>query len=265
MAGAGDSSVHVSLSAPRSIGSAGIQPGEVISGVPAIRVHSAVQRYGSLGELRPPVIESHTYPAPRINVFSNVTGQDVTLSCRERGFPRVGKQTEPLRRNADGTRDLPKTADVADLPATRQDLGDIRAVNAQPVRKLRLCQALLFHERRQDDASVRTVPRPGLFCAPRHDGLACPCWGAQTSSVSSSSRLPLRYKRPRSTALAMACLTWRPLPRIFGTCEQTTALGRCPRVWLSSARGAIVLKYHVKTAEEVCDPCIFRELVSRTT
>src|ERR1035441_4764070 len=122
-----------------------------------------MQRNRGLGELRPPVIEGHTYLAPRINVFSNLTSQDVTLPGRDPGFPRVGKQTEPLRRNANGTRDLPKTADIADLPTTRQDLGDIRAINAQQVRELRLRQALLLHERRQDDANVRTVPRPGLF------------------------------------------------------------------------------------------------------
>jgi hypothetical protein len=112
------------------------------------------------------VIEGHTYLAPRINVFSNIMSQDVTLSCRDPGFPRVGKQTEPLRRNADGLRDLPKTADIADLPTTRQDLGDIRAINAQPVRELRLRQALLLHERRQDAANVRTAPKPGLFSCP---------------------------------------------------------------------------------------------------
>jgi hypothetical protein len=112
------------------------------------------------------VIEGNTNPAPRINVFSNITSQDVTLSCRDRRFPGVGKQTEPLWRNAYSTCDLPKTADVADLPTTRQDLGDIRAINAQPVRELRLRQALLLHERRQDDASIRTVPRPGLFSCP---------------------------------------------------------------------------------------------------
>jgi hypothetical protein len=100
------------------------------------------------------MIEGDTNLAPSINVFSNITSKDVTLSCRDASFPMVGKQTKPLRRNADGTRDLPKPTDIADLPTTRQDLRDIRAVNAQPVRELRLRQALLLHERRQDDANV---------------------------------------------------------------------------------------------------------------
>jgi hypothetical protein len=78
----------------------------------------------------------------------------VTLRDRERGLPGLREQAEPLGRNADGSRDLPKTADVADLPSARQDLGHKRAVNSQPVRKLRLGQALLLHECRQHDTSV---------------------------------------------------------------------------------------------------------------
>ena len=107
------------------------------------------------------MIEGLTHLAPGINVCSNIGSQAVTLPADE-AFRRLGKQAEPLRRHADGPRDLPKTTDVANLPTTRQDLRDIRAVNPKPVRKLRMRQALLLHELRQDNASVRTVPRPGL-------------------------------------------------------------------------------------------------------
>jgi hypothetical protein len=65
--------------------------------------------------LRPPVIEGHTHLTPRINVFSDIACQDVTLPDRERSLLRLGKQTEPLRRNADSVCDLPKTPNVPDL------------------------------------------------------------------------------------------------------------------------------------------------------
>ena len=125
------------------------------------------------------MVKNHAYLAPRINLFSNVTCQNVALSCR-RSFLGVGKQTEPLWRNAYGTCDLPKTADVADAAAARQDLGDVRTVDPQPVRKLRLGQALLLHERRQDSANARTAQRQRLFW----------CRAAMTSPALARERRP---------------------------------------------------------------------------